>query len=66
VAAIRPGEQSPFVVTVPNVSGVNRYRVAFHQPGGVVAHIDRRGYVPEGSGDTLPEPETARPAGGLR
>ena len=45
--ALQPGDESPFVVHVPNVSRVSRYRVGFRsEDGGVVAHIDRRGQLP--------------------
>ena len=42
-SALRPGDESPFIVNVPNVSDVARYRVTFRNGGGVVRHIDRRG-----------------------
>jgi hypothetical protein len=41
--ALGPGDESPFVVNVPNVSDVARYRVTFRSGSGVVRHIDRRG-----------------------
>lgn len=41
-SALAPGDESPFVVTVPNVSDVARYRVTFRSGNGVVRHIDRR------------------------
>jgi hypothetical protein len=38
-----PGEESPFVVTVPVGGAVARYRVGFRTDGGdVIAHVDRR------------------------
>jgi hypothetical protein len=38
-----PGEESPFVVTVPVGGAVARYRVGFRADGGeVIAHVDRR------------------------
>ncbi|MBM3817747.1 MAG: hypothetical protein FJW14_01840 [Acidimicrobiia bacterium] len=37
-----PGEESPFVVTIPNVGDVGRYRVSFRTDSGVVRHVDRR------------------------
>jgi hypothetical protein len=50
VPALHPGEESPFVVRVPAGAGVTRYRVGFRlQDGGVVAHVDRRGQLPEGT-----------------
>ena len=39
---LEPGGESPFVVTVPNVADVARYRVSFRTDTGVVRHIDRR------------------------
>jgi len=41
-SALAPGDESPFVVNVPNVSDVARYRVTFRSGEGVVRHIDRR------------------------
>ena len=54
VPALGPGEESPFVVKIPQTAGVGRYRVGFRlDDGGVVAHVDRRGQTPAGtSGDT--------------
>jgi hypothetical protein len=50
VTAFQAGDESPFIVKIPNVSGVSRYRVGFRfEDGGVVAHIDRRGQVPDGT-----------------
>jgi hypothetical protein len=40
--ALAPGDESPFVVNVPNVSDVARYRVTFRRGDAVVRHIDRR------------------------
>jgi hypothetical protein len=42
-SALRPGDESPFVVNIPNVLDVARYRVTFRDGSGVVRHIDRRG-----------------------
>jgi hypothetical protein len=42
-SALAPGDESPFVVSVVNVSDVARYRVTFRSASGVVRHIDRRG-----------------------
>jgi hypothetical protein len=57
--ALEPGEESPFVVHVANVGRVSRYRIGFRsEEGGVIAHVDRRGQLPGGSGDAL----EARPA----
>jgi len=52
---LRPGDQSPFVVTVPDAGLVDRYRVGFRfQDGGVVAHVDQRGQPLRGtSGDAV-------------
>ena len=43
VSALGPGDESPFVVNIPNVLDVARYRVTFRSGSGVVRHIDRRG-----------------------
>jgi hypothetical protein len=41
--ALRPGEESPFVVEVPAAAGVARYRVGFrNKDGEVIAHVDKR------------------------
>ena len=40
---LRPGEESPFVITVPVAGVVARYRVGFRTAdGAVIAHVDRR------------------------
>lgn len=40
---IGPGEESPFVVSVPVTGAVARYRVGFRgEDGRVIAHVDRR------------------------
>ena len=58
--ALQPGDESPFVVRVPAVSHVSRYRVGFRsEEGGVIAHIDRRGHLP---GVTTGDAIDARPA----
>jgi hypothetical protein len=36
------GEESPFVVTIPNVGDVGRYRVSFRNGQAIVPHVDRR------------------------
>ena len=42
-STIEPGEESPFVVTVPVTGTVARYRVGFRgEDGRVIAHVDRR------------------------
>jgi hypothetical protein len=48
-ATLKPGEESPFTITVPAAGGVSRYRVSFRtETGGVVAHADRREQPPGG------------------
>ena len=42
-SALAPGDESPFVVSVPYVTEVARYRVTFRSGSGVVRHVDRRG-----------------------
>jgi hypothetical protein len=42
-SALPPGDESPFLVNVANVSEVARYRVTFRGANGVIRHIDRRG-----------------------
>jgi len=43
-SAMRPGEESPFAVKIPNVSHVGKYRVGFRrEDGAVIAHVDKRG-----------------------
>ena len=39
---LAPGEESPFIVTLPDVGDVGRYRVSFRTETGVVRHVDRR------------------------
>ena len=40
---LAPGEESPFVVTVPLTGEVARYRIGFRgEDGRVIAHVDRR------------------------
>jgi hypothetical protein len=39
---LEPGDESPFVVTIPGVSEVGRYRVSFRTESGIVRHVDRR------------------------
>jgi hypothetical protein len=42
--SLAPGDQSPFLIRLPNVTKVSRYRVGFRMnDGGVFAHVDRRG-----------------------
>jgi hypothetical protein len=63
-----PGDESPFVVRIPNGAGAIRYRVGFRmEDGGVVAHVDRRGEPPAGTtGDVLDGGPMATPLGGPR
>jgi len=43
VTALAPGDESPFVVTVPVSDAVARYRIGFRDDAGrVIAHVDRR------------------------
>jgi hypothetical protein len=43
VTALSPGDESPFVVTVPVAETVARYRIGFRtEDGRVIAHVDRR------------------------
>jgi len=57
-SVLQPGDESPFVVHVPNVGRVSRYRVGFRsEEGGIVAHVDHRGQLPGGTtGDALDAP----------
>ncbi len=49
-ATLAPGAESPFVVRLPKITGVNRFRVGFRSvDGAVVAHVDRRGQPIEGT-----------------
>lgn len=40
--SLAPGDESPFVVKIPDVAGVVRYRVSFRTDAGIVRHLDRR------------------------
>lgn len=40
--ALAPGDESPFVVMVPNAGDVSRYRLSFRTDASVVRHVDRR------------------------
>jgi hypothetical protein len=69
VPDIAPGDESPFTIKVAATSGVSRYRVGFRRADGrVLAHIDRRGQLPDGtSGDAIDaRPALATPAGAIR
>jgi hypothetical protein len=39
---LEAGDESPFVVKIPGVTDVGRYRVSFRTEAGVVRHVDRR------------------------
>jgi hypothetical protein len=39
---LEPGDESPFVVTIPNVTDVAKYRVSFRTEDGMMRHVDRR------------------------
>jgi hypothetical protein len=39
---LAPGEESPFRVTLPETTAVERYRVSFRTRGRTVPHVDRR------------------------
>lgn len=43
---LAPGDESPFVISMPAPASVARYRVSFRTDAGVVPHIDRRGQEP--------------------
>jgi hypothetical protein len=40
--SLAPGAESPFVVTLPTVADVARYRVSFRTDTGALRHVDRR------------------------
>jgi hypothetical protein len=43
VTALGPGDDSPFVVSVPVSGAVARYRIGFRgEDGRVIAHVDKR------------------------
>ena len=47
VAALAPGDESPFVVSIPVTETVARYRIGFRgEDGRVIAHIDKRQQAP--------------------
>lgn len=49
-AALRPGEESPFAIKIPNVAHIGKYRVGFRRDdGSVIAHVDKRGQSAAGS-----------------
>ena len=59
ITALAPGDESPFVVSVPVTDTVARYRIGFRgEDGRVIAHIDKRQQAPvavlrPGSGQAL-------------
>ena len=40
--ALRPGEEAPFRVNIPDPGAIARYRVSFRAGTEVVPHVDRR------------------------
>jgi hypothetical protein len=55
-SGLRPGEESPFKIRIPNVGQIGKYRVGFRrEDGSVIAHVDKRGQragsMTEGGGD---------------
>src|SRR5688572_12987566 len=40
--ALRPGEEAPFTVSIPDPGSIARYRVSFRAGTDVVPHVDRR------------------------
>ncbi|HKY23161.1 MAG TPA: hypothetical protein VJM31_18240 [Vicinamibacterales bacterium] len=40
--ALRPGEEAPFKVSIPDPGAIARYRVSFRAGSDVVPHVDRR------------------------
>lgn len=40
--AIAQGDESPFQVTIPDVTEVGRYRISFRTTAGILPHVDRR------------------------
>src|ERR671912_25814 len=51
---LAPGDESPFVVKIPDVAGVVRYRVSFRTEAGILRHLDRRGGQPPASPQRKP------------
>jgi hypothetical protein len=39
---LEPDDESPFIVILPNIKDVARYRVSFRTKEGVIRHVDRR------------------------
>ncbi len=55
-SGLRPGEESPFAIKIPNVTRIGKYRVGFRrEDGSVIAHVDKRGQragaMTEGGGE---------------
>jgi hypothetical protein len=46
IAALAPGAEAPFVVTLPDADSIDRYRVSFRTDDRIVPHVDRRGRNP--------------------
>jgi hypothetical protein len=47
VTSLAPGDESPFMVTVPVTGAVARYRIGFRtEDGRVIAHVDKRQQAP--------------------
>jgi hypothetical protein len=40
--ALRPGEEAPFRLNIPDPGAIARYRVSFRAGNDVVPHVDRR------------------------
>jgi hypothetical protein len=53
--ALAPGDESPFVITVPQAGTAVRYRVSFRTGADVLPHVDMREAVP------APSPARSRP-----
>jgi len=50
VTSLAPGDESPFLVTVPVTGTVARYRIGFRsEDGRVIAHVDKRQQAPMAS-----------------
>lgn len=64
VTALAPGDDSPFVVTVPVTDAVARYRIGFRaEDGRVIGHVDRRQQGPIAA---LDQAIQQHPSAGLR
>jgi hypothetical protein len=49
---LRPGESSRFEVRIQSIRTVDKYRVSFQGPSGVVRHVDAREHVARDTGST--------------